>query len=184
MAVYVVWQMSMLGQTAPLALRIAILWAGQGPPVQRALAAIVFSGELGARYPIEATKRLSQLADQKEPMVSVAFGLFGTLATQGGDAVVVLRELRRRITDKKDRRSADLVLETVIEVLSARGLRTGRPAAAAFLSDNSERVADLGMLVGALYLRPWRDRAIRALIATVTAMAKPGGGVTANRSRR
>ena len=181
MAVYVVWQMSMLGQTAPLALRIAILWAGQGPPVQRALAAIVFSGELGARYPIEATKRLSQLADQKEPMVSVAFGrLFGTLATQGGDAVVVLRELRRRITDKKDRRSADLVLETVIEVLSARGLRTGRPAAAAFLSDNSERVADLGMLwARALYLRPWRDRAIRALIATVTAMAKPGGGVTA-----
>jgi hypothetical protein len=181
MAVYVVWQMSMLDQTAPLALRIAILWAGQGPPTQRMLAAIAFSGELGGRYPIEATKRLSQLADQKEPMVALAFGkLFATLATQGGDAVVVLRELRRRMADKRDRRSADLLLEAVIELVKARDFRTGRPAAAVFLSDNAGHVADLGALwAQVLYLRPWRDRAIRALVTTVTAIAKPGSGVRA-----
>ena len=111
----------------------------------------------------------------------MAFGrLFATLATQGGDAVVVLRELRRRMADKKDRRSADLLLEAVVELVSARDLRTGRPAAAVFLSDNAGRIADLGALSGAaLYLRPWRDRAIRALVATVTAIAKPGGGVKA-----
>ena len=51
MAVYVVWQMSMLEQTAPLALRIAILWAGQGPPTQRRLVAYAFSGELGSAIP-------------------------------------------------------------------------------------------------------------------------------------
>ncbi|HEU5392885.1 MAG TPA: hypothetical protein VFV73_44055 [Streptosporangiaceae bacterium] len=181
MAVYVVWQMSMLDQTAPLALRIAILWAGQGPPTQRMLAAIAFSGELGRRYPIEATKRLSQLADQKEPMVAVAFGqLFAALATQGRDAVVVLRELRRRMADKKDRQSADLLLEAVIELVKARDFRTGRPAAAVFLSDNAGLVADLGALwAQVLYLRPWRDRAIRALVATVTAIAKSGSGVRA-----
>ena len=181
MAVYVVWQMSMLDQTAPLALRIAILWAAQGPPTQRMLAAIVFSGELGARYPVEATKRLSQLADQKEPTVTLAFArLFATLAGQGSDAAVVLRELRRLTADKKDRQSVSLLLEAVIELVSARDLRTGRPAAAVFLSDNAKHVADLGALwAQALYLRPWRDRAIRALVATVAAIAKPGGGVRA-----
>jgi hypothetical protein len=139
-AVYVVWQMSMLDQTAPLALRIAILWAGQGPPTQRRLAALAFSGELGSRYPIEATKRLSQLADQNEPLVPLAFAqLFATLATQGGDAVVVLRELRRRMADKKDRRSSELVLKTVVELATARDFRTGRPAVAAFLNDNPGR---------------------------------------------
>jgi hypothetical protein len=181
MAVYVVWQMSMLDQTAPLALRIAILWAGQGPPTQRSLAAVAFSGELGGRYPIEATKRLSQLADQKEPMVALAFGqLFATLATQGGDAVVVLRELRRRMADRKDRQSADLLLEAVIELVQARDFRTGRPAAAIFLSDNAGHIADLGALwAQVLYLRPWRNRAIRALLATVTAIASSGRGVRA-----
>jgi hypothetical protein len=181
MAVYVVWQMSMHDQTAPLALRIAILWAGQGPPTQRMLAAIAFSGELGARYPVEATKRLGQLADQNEPMVTLAFGrLFATLAGQGGDAVVVLRELRRRMADKKDRRSVDLLLGAVIDLVSARDFRTGRPSVAVFLSDNAGHVADLGALwARALYLRPWRDRAIRALVATVTAIAKPAGGVRA-----
>ena len=64
MAVYVVWQMSILDQLASLALYIAIVWAGQGSRTQRRVATYAFSGELGARYPIEAVRRLSQLADQ------------------------------------------------------------------------------------------------------------------------
>jgi hypothetical protein len=181
MALYVVWQMSMQEQTEPLALRIAILWAGQGVPTQRRVAAYSFSGELGARYPVEATKRLSQLADQYEPLTTMAFArLFATLATQDGDAVVVLTELRRRMADKKDRRSADLVLHTVIELLSARDLRSGRPAVAVFLQDNPGRVADIGALwARALYLRPWRDRAIGALVGMAEAIAKPAVGVKA-----
>jgi hypothetical protein len=180
-AVYVVWWMSMLDQVAPLALVIAIQWAGQGPRTQRELAAYAFSGELGARYPVEATKRLGQLADQREPLVTLAFArLFATLAMQGGDAVVVLRELRRRMADKTDRRSADLVLETVVELLSVRDFRSGRPAVAVFLKDNPGRVADIGPLwARALYMRPWRDRAIKALVATVGAIAKPTVGVRA-----
>lgn len=181
MAVYVMWRMSMLDQVAPLALRIAILWAGQGPRTQRRLAAYAFSGELGARYPIEATKRLGQLADQNEPFVTVAFArLFATLAAQGGDAVVVLRELRRRMADKADRRSADFVLETVAELVSVRDLRSGRPAVAVFLRDNLGRVADIGPLwARALYMRPWRDRSIKALIAMARSIALPTVGVKA-----
>ena len=169
MAVYVVWRMSMLDRLAPLALRIAILWAGQGTKIQRRLAALAFSGELGARYPVEATKRLSQLADQGEPLVTVAFAqLFAALAAQDGDAVVVLRELRRRMVSKKDRPSADLVVSTVAELLSVRDFRTGRPAVAVFLLANPEHVAVIGPLWSrALYLRPWRDRAVAAVLATV-----------------
>jgi hypothetical protein len=182
MAVYIVWRMSLLDQAAPLALRTAILWAGEGTPTRRRLAAVAFSGELGARYPVEATKRLSQLADQREPLVPMTFAqLFATLATQAGDAVVVLRELRRRMEDKTDRRAADFVLEMVVELVSVRDYRTGHPAAAAFLKDNPGRAADIGPLwARALYLRPWRDRAIKALVATVGALAKPTVGVKAN----
>jgi hypothetical protein len=181
MAVYVVWQMSTLEQTALLALRIAIMWAGQGSSTQRRLAAYVFSGELGARYPVEATKRLSQLADQKQPLVTLAFArLFATLAAQEADAVVVLRELRRRRADKTDRQSTDLLMQTIAELVSARDYRSGRPAVVVFLQDNPERAADLGALWGqALYLRPWRERAIKALVIFVEAIAKPASGVKA-----
>ena len=173
MAVYVVWRMSMLDLLSPLALRIAIVWAGQGPKNQRRLAAYAFSGELGARYPVEATKRLSQLADQGEPLVTVAFAqLFATLAEQEDDAVVVLRELRRRMVNKKDRPSADLVVSTVAELLSVRDFRSGRPAVAVFLLANPEHAAVIGPLwARALYLRPWRDRAVVALLATVETVA-------------
>jgi hypothetical protein len=173
MAVYVVWRMSMLERLAPLALRIAILWAGQGPKNQRRLAAYAFSGELGARYPVEATKRLGQLADQGELLVGVAFAqLFTTLAEQGGDAVVVLRELRHRLFSKKDRPSAGLVVSTVAELLSVRDFRSGRPAVAVFLLGSPEHAPIVGLLwARALYLRPWRDRAIAALLATVQTVA-------------
>jgi hypothetical protein len=183
MAVYVVWRMSMLDQLSPLALRIAILWAGQGQETQRRLAALAFSGELGARYPVEATKRLGQLADQREPLASVAFAqLFATLAEQDGDAVVVLRELRHRLVSKKDRPSTDLVVSMVADLLSIPDFRSGRPAVAVFLVANPEHAAVIGPLwARTLYLRPWRDRAVTAMLATVDAVAHRTVGKNAKR---
>lgn len=181
MAVLLVWRMSMLDRLAPLALRIAILWAGQGPKTQRVLAAYAFSGELGARYPLEATRRLSQLADQREPETAVAFAqLFAILAEQESDAFVVVRELRRRMAAKKDRPSADLVMATVSELLSVRDVRSGRPAVAGFLIASPRHAAVVGQLwARALYLRPWRDRAVTALLATVgTVTHRPLGTTT------
>jgi hypothetical protein len=84
------------------------------------------------------------------------------------------------MADKTDRRSADLVLEMAVELMSVREFRSGRPAVAVFLKNNPERVADIGPLwARALYLRPWRDRAIKALVATVRAIARPAVGVKA-----
>ena len=183
MAVYVLWRMSMLDQLSELALRIAILWAGQGQETQRRLAALAFSGELGARYPVEATKRLGQLADQREPLINVAFALlFATLAQQDGDAVVVLRELWHRLVSKKDRPSTDLVVATVAELLSIPDYRSGRPAVAVFLIANPEHAAVIGPLwARTLYLRPWRDRAVTAMLKTVEAVAHRTLGANAKR---
>lgn len=180
-ALYIVWQMSTLDQMAPLALRIAILWAGQGTRTQRSLAAYAFSGELGARYPVEATDRLSQLADEDEPTVSLAFSrLFATLVTQGEDAVVVLRKMRRRMAEKTNRRSAGLVLDMVVDLVSVRDFLSGYPAVAVFVKNNPGRVAEIGPLwARALHMRPWRERSIKALVATARAIAKPAFGVKA-----
>jgi hypothetical protein len=61
--------------------------------------------------------------------------------------------------------------------VSVRDFRSGRPAVAVFLKNNPGRVADIGPLwARALYLRPWRDRAIKALIAMVRAIARPAVG--------
>ncbi len=172
MAVYVVWRMSMLDQLASLALQIAILWAGQGTRTQRRVATYAFSGELGARYPLEAVKRLSQLADQGETLAARAYAqLFATLAEQDSDAVVVLGEMRRRMTTKTDRPSADLVLDTVAELLSIRDPRSGRPSIALFLIANPFLASEVAPLwARTLYMRPWRDRAITALRNTIGAI--------------
>lgn len=64
--------------------------------------------------------------------------------------------------------------------MSVRDLRSGRPAVAVFLRNNPGRVADIGPLwARALYMRPWRDRAIKALVATVWSIALPTVGVKA-----
>ena len=169
MAVYLVWQMSMLGQLAPLALQSTILWAGQGSRTERRLATYAFSGPLGARYPLEAVKRLSQLADQGEALAARAHAqLFATLARQDSDAVVVLGEMRQRMNDPKDRPSGDLVLDTIVELLTIRDPHSGRPAVALFLVGNPSLAGQVAPLwARVLYMRPWRDRAIAAILSTL-----------------
>jgi hypothetical protein len=86
------------------------------------------------------------------------------------------------MASKKDRPSADLVLSTVTELLSVRDFRTGRPAVALFLMVSPEHAAVIGPLwARALYLRPWRDPAIVAMLATVEAVASRTVGTNAKR---
>jgi hypothetical protein len=165
MAVYVVWQMSRIDQLAPLALHIAIDWASQSTRVRRSAAMYAFVGELGARFPLEAERRLSLLADRGEPGALPALAqLFATLAGQRTDAIVVLRELRHRLATGKDRRLADQVLRTINQVLLIQDMRDGRPAAVVFLTANPERVSDLAFLwAKTLSMRPWRNDALTAI---------------------
>jgi len=164
-AVYVVWQMGMHNELASLALQIAIHWAGEGSRVERRAAAFAFSGELGARFPTEAVKRLTQLAQQGELLAKHAHALlFATLAEQGADAAIVLREMRRRMASETDRPSADLVSDAVVDLLSIRDTRSGRPSVALFLIANPLRAAEVAPLwARTLCLRPWRGNAIAAL---------------------
>lgn len=174
MAVYVVWQMSMLDQLAPLALQLAIVWAGQGSRARRRVATYAFSGALGVRFPIEAVRRLSQLADQGEPLAARAHAqLFATLAGQDADAVVVLREMRGRMKAKTSRPAAARVLNSIGELLSIRDYRSGRPAIALFLMANPRLAGEVGPLwARSLYLRPWRERAITALLHAIEAIER------------
>jgi hypothetical protein len=170
-ALYVVWQMTTLDQLAPLALQIAIAWAGQGSRTQRTLATLAFSGPLGARYPIESIRRLGQLARQNDAMAVWAQAqLFATLASQGADGLVVLRELTQRMK-KKAGPAADLVLRMIADLLSIRDPRTGHPAVAQFLIGNPHLAGELAPLwAKALLMRPWRVGAIAAILRTLGAI--------------
>lgn len=184
-AVYVIWQMSMHSELASLALQIAILWAGQGTRQQRGAATLAFSGELGARFPTEAVKRITQLAKQRETLAGEAYALlFATLAGQGTDGAVILREMRRRLETEKDRRSGDLICDAIVDLLSIRDPRSGRPSVAMFLIANPLRTADVAPLwARVLCLRPWRGGAIKALCDTLGAiehgLTEPGDLVRA-----
>ena len=69
------------------------------------------------------------------------------------------------------------MLDTVVELLSIRDPRSGRPSIALFLIANPFLASDVAPLwARTLYMRPWRDRAIRTLVATVAAIAKPRSG--------
>jgi hypothetical protein len=174
MAVYVVWRMSMFGQLAPVALQIAMHWATQGSRTQRRVATYAFSGELGARFPVDAVWRLTQLAEQGEPLAAKAHALlFATLAEQSSDAAVVLREMRRRMNLKQDKPAEDRVLDTIADLLSIRDPRSGRPSIALFLMANPDKTGDVGRLwAQTLYKRPWRERAIAALRNAIGAIER------------
>jgi hypothetical protein len=174
MAVYVLWRMSALGDLATLALQIAMQWATQGSRTQRRVATYAFSGELGARFPIDAVRRLTHLAEQGEPMAgNASVLLFVTLATQGSAAAIVLSELQQRMNRKQDRPSADRVLDNIAYLLSIRDPRSGRPAVATFLMANPDRVADTAPLwARSLCVRPWRERAMAALLSTLGAIER------------
>ena len=72
MATSVLWYMCGEESTAPVALRLATMWATQGSPAQRWTAAMAFGGELGAVYPSDAINRLWNLITQSADGVSYA----------------------------------------------------------------------------------------------------------------
>lgn len=174
MAILVIDQMSAFGDMATLALQIVVHWATHGSRSQRRVATYAFSGRLGARFPIDATRRLTHLADQGEPLAGHGHAvLFMTLAGQGVDGALVLRELQRRINRQRDRPAADRVLDNVVFLLAIRNPHTGRPAIAEFLMENSDRVrAAAPLWARAFIMRPWRERAGAALLATLAAIER------------
>ena len=141
MAILVIGQMSAHGDMATLALQIVVHWATQGSRSQRRVATYAFSGGLGARFPVNATRRLTHLADQGEPLAGNGHAvLFMTLARQGADGALVLGELQRRMNGQRDLPAAGRVLDNIVYLLAIRNPRNGQPAIAEFLMANPDRV--------------------------------------------
>ena len=174
MAILVIGQMSAFGDMATLALQIVVHWATQGSRSQRRVATYAFSGGLGARFPVDATRRLTHLADQGEPLAGNGHAvLFMTLAGQGADGALVLGELQWRMNHQRDLPAADRVLDNIVYLLAIRNLRSGQPAIAEFLMANPDRVGAAAPLwARAFVMRPWRERACTALLATLAAIER------------
>lgn len=184
MAILVIGQMSAFGDLATLALQIAVHWATQGSRSQRRVATYAFSGGLGARFPVDATRRLTHLADQGEPLAGNGHAvLFMTLADQGADGALVLGELQRRMNRRRDLPAADRVLDNIVYLLAIRDPRSGTPAIAEFLMANQDRVGAVGPLwARAFVMRPWRERASAALLAALAAIERGQRGADGQRN--
>lgn len=183
-ATYVLWWMCFDDGLAPVALRIATRWATAGDSARRWTAATAFSGELGARYPTEATNRLWHLIVQARDSTGTAFALaqlFATLAAVGQSAGQVLSLLDQRRApldrrpddvsgERRDLRLRTLVAVATLAVLSIRDTRSGLPSVTFFLHANPDRIATVTRLWAfVLRYRPLRWRALKALADATTA---------------
>jgi hypothetical protein len=181
-ATYVLWWMCFDDDLAAVALRIATRWATAGDPVRRWTAATAFSGELGIRYPTEATNRLWHLIVQAKDSTEAIFALgqlFATLAAGRQNAGQVLTLLDRRLADigprRRDLRQQSLILLSTLAVLSVRDARTGLPSATLFLAANPDRRALVARLWGCVLRHgPLRRRAIAALVDATSAFDNAG----------
>jgi hypothetical protein len=181
-ATYVLWWMCFDDDLAAVALRVATRWATAGDPVRRWTAATAFSGELGTRYPTEATNRLWHLIVQARDSTEAIFALgqlFATLAAGRQNAGQVLTLLDRRLADvgarRRDLRQQSLILFSTLAVLSVRDARSGLPSITLFLAANPDRrtlVARLWLSV--LRHGPLRRRAIAALVDAASAFDNAG----------
>lgn len=179
-ATHVLWFMCRDG-LAPLALRIASRWAGQGSASQRWTASIAFSGELGRRYPVEAAKRLWQLVMQgddrssEDACVALA-GLYATLVDGAGGAGVVLaildHQLDGALANRADPRRRTRAVRAALTVLSVADRRTGRSSVMSHLCRRPDRVDTVARLwAGALRHRGFRRRALEALLDGLGSLA-------------
>jgi hypothetical protein len=181
-ATYVLWWMCFDDDLAPVALRIATRWATAGGPVLRWTAAIAFSGELGIRYPTEATNRLWHLSIQSKDSsdaIAALGQLFATLTAGNQNASQVLTLLDRRLDDvsqgRRDLRQQALIMLLTITVLSVRDARSGLPSITLFLEANPDRRALVARLWSrVLRHRPMRRLALAALIEAASAFDHAG----------
>jgi hypothetical protein len=195
-AVYVLWHMAKDDSLAPIALGIATSWINSGHADAQWTGAAALSGELGAGYPVEATRRLWHLVGQAKEAglhIGAMASLFTTLLRggEGRDAVQVLTLLRDRLkkasapkagagkqstSSREDQRTRELVMLTILEVLAIRDPKVGKPAITVFLNSQPEHralVAELWAVV--LRNRPYRLSALVALLNAVKGFGQLGG---------
>ncbi|WP_441251272.1 hypothetical protein [Kitasatospora sp. McL0602] len=189
-AVYTLWWMAMDDEVAAAALDIARRCACDRDPMRRGLAALVFGGELGVRFPAEAVRWIWHVAGQEpagEVLAVEELGrLFAGLVDYGEDTQVVLGVLRSRAARFIDRpysyRPRELARQAALAVLEAESPRGGSTAAGLLLGaepaseparrERAELLADLwAPLLRAL---PTMGRARRSLFACLRTVDRSG----------
>ncbi|GAA2620528.1 hypothetical protein SMC26_26145 [Actinomadura fulvescens] len=171
-AAYALSHLATEDERSTTALHIATRWVSHGNSSQRWTAALVFSGELGARYPTDAVRRLWQLIPQCNDLsvpAALAMGrLFATLVHGSKGAAEVIRLLGERLaltrTVGTTRELRRLILTAIRAVLSERDPVSGRPAVAHFLISRPDQAVRLGALwAAALRNTHHREEAMQAL---------------------
>ncbi|KJK55415.1 hypothetical protein [Saccharothrix sp. ST-888] len=173
-AVFTVWLMCLADDgLAPVALSVAEGWANDPGRARRWAAAVAFTGELGLRYPHQATKQLWAMLSGdirlREPAQQALAKLFGILASAGDKASVITGWLERQLVSSDGRppgqRPSPVLLETLLALVSTPDERTGGPAVMSYLHESPDKTPQIARLWAAVICyRPLRRRALTALL--------------------
>ncbi|GAB2853506.1 hypothetical protein [Lentzea nigeriaca] len=176
-AALVLWLMCFNEDTALVALRVVRGWAMFGSRVQRRTAAVALSGELAARFPTEAVRRIWKLLEQSpdaetEAYVQAFAKMFATLVHEPHHGAIVLGLLVRVLDDFEVRppqlRKRELVTRAILAVLTVRGGPQYQLAIHHFIRNRPDRLDLVARVWAAVLLsRPHRRDAVRALLRSV-----------------
>jgi hypothetical protein len=167
------WFMCLDEELRPIALRTADRWASYGSSEARFTAIVAFAGELGVRYPTEASRRLWQLIKQPNDLSLVAadaFGdLFANLISREGGGRQVVNHLSKQVTELTPFGRNRLLykkslLRAALAVVQARNPGTRRSAIIEYLCKRPEEIGVVARMWAALLRhRPFRSAALTAL---------------------
>ncbi|MCW2881169.1 MAG: hypothetical protein JWQ95_5269 [Sphaerisporangium sp.] len=161
--------------TRPEVLRTVSLWTRASAARPKFTATLAWSGELGIRFPREATRMLwLQIRDSEKPVrhAEIALAhLFAALTEATGNALPMLDRLARQISnDRRIGRAVDPLIRAILSVLSARADGSRIPTVTAHLRSCPESAAPLARLWSAVLVkRPYRKEALAALYDAVCA---------------
>ncbi|MER6127584.1 hypothetical protein ABT173_34365 [Streptomyces sp. NPDC001795] len=183
MATLVLCCMSLDEDLGATALTLARSWAQSGDRGLRSTAARAFGGQLGVRFPTDAVKWLWHLTSRGDGQSNEAMGaladLVVALAESREDPSVVFWALAHRLSVQRGTtvatRLKETTFDTVMAVLTAHDLRSGRPVCAGLVARQPQLTEKLGELwAGVLCNRPRRAKALRALRTTLRAVPATG----------
>jgi hypothetical protein len=161
--------------TRPEVLRTVTLWTRASAARPKFTATLAWSGELGIRFPREATRMLwLQIRDSEKPVrhAEIALAhLFAALTEATGNALPMLDWLARQISnDRRIGRAVDPMIRAILSVLSARADGSRIPTVTTHLRSCPEAAAPLARLWSAVLVkRPHRKEALAALYDAVCA---------------
>ena len=176
-AAIVLWLMCFDEALTPVALRIVRGWAMFGTSEQRLTAALALSGELAARFPTEAVRRIWKMLERStaaddESYVRAFAALFATLVHETDNGPIPLGLLVRVLDDfdvkppQLGRR--ELVMRSVLAVLTVRGGPEHLLVICQFIRKRPDRLCLVARLwATVLRNRLYRREAVRALLRCI-----------------